>query len=43
MILLTVRQLGRLNHALRREVALIFGDGTIPPSCRSRSYPRESS
>src|SRR6266704_3741830 len=32
MILLTVRQLGRLNHALRREVALIFGDGTIPPS-----------
>jgi hypothetical protein len=31
MILLTVEQFGRLNHALRREVARIFGDGTVPP------------
>jgi len=31
VILLTVEQFGRLNHALRREVARIFGDGTVPP------------
>lgn len=28
---LTVEDLGRLQHALRREIALMFGDGSVPP------------
>jgi hypothetical protein len=28
---LTARDLGRLQHALRREIARMFGDGSIPP------------
>jgi hypothetical protein len=28
---LTASDLGRLQHALRREIALMFGDGSVPP------------
>ena len=28
---LTAMDIGRLQHALRREIALIFGDGSVPP------------
>jgi len=28
---LTAADLGRLQHALRREIALMFGDGSVPP------------